>query len=196
MLGMAEEPRVERLSPTFEASNILAALDGPPPTQKDGPENLEQKMKMKMKEKIVIDDTQQPPQQPPPAAAIRSSLPPSQSSRLLLDMKLCNNYSARGSGSSSSSRLELSMVGSLLNFQSTIDRLNLEGLHANAPSGILGLPGTNSASRFDQEIGVVCNFGGSSSNFGINRPIRCDLLHREPPISDTDAAALDLSLKL
>ncbi|PQP97263.1 zinc finger protein 5-like [Prunus yedoensis var. nudiflora] len=88
-----------------------------------------------------------------------------------------------------------SRAGSLLNFQSTIDRLNLEGLHVNAPSGILGLPGTNSASRFDQEIGVVHNFGGSSSNFGINRPILCDLLRREPPTSDTDAAGLDLKMQ-
>ncbi|CAB4268565.1 unnamed protein product [Prunus armeniaca] len=319
---MAEESGVERLSSTSEASNISAASDGPPPTQKDGPENLDQKIKMKLKEKIVIDDsddddTQQLPKQPPPQPVVRSSSSPSPSSRLRLDLKLCNDNSARGSGSTS--RLELSLfntsnpgssnpgssnpvsrysqpnettdenprgsddkrsqprvftcnfckrefstsqalgghqnahkqeralakrrqgglenmggvlghspflitthiqpsypwsstpgfgrfghgsgawssrAGSLLNFQSTIDRLNLEGLHANAPNGILGLPGTSSAPRFDQEIGAVRNFGGSSSNFGINRPFLGDLIRREPPTSDTDAAGLDLSLKL
>ncbi|XP_021816276.1 uncharacterized protein LOC110758674 [Prunus avium] len=89
-----------------------------------------------------------------------------------------------------------SRAGGLLNFQSTIYRLNLEGLHANAPRGILGLPGTSSSPRFDQEIGDVRNFGGPSSNFGINRPILSDLICREPPTSETDAAGLDLSLKL
>ncbi|TQD89818.1 hypothetical protein C1H46_024642 [Malus baccata] len=71
-----------------------------------------------------------------------------------------------GSGGWSSSR----PGGLMNNFQSSIDRLNLDGLHANTTSsGTLGLPGTISASRFDQEIGSARNFGGS--NFGINRPI-------------------------
>ncbi|KAM2623341.1 hypothetical protein TB2_027857 [Malus domestica] len=97
-----------------------------------------------------------------------------------------------GSGVWSSSR-----PGDLMNnFQSSIDRLNLDGLHANTTSsGTLGLPGTISASRFDQEIGSARNFGGS--NFGINRPIiGGDVLGGEPPKLDTDTSGLDLSLKL
>ncbi|TQD81243.1 hypothetical protein C1H46_033175 [Malus baccata] len=97
-----------------------------------------------------------------------------------------------GAGGWSSSR----PGGLMNNFQSSIDRLNLHGVHANTtPSGTLGLPGTSSASRFDQEIGSSHDFGGS--NFGINRPIIADdVLRHEPLEPDTDASGLDLSLKL
>ncbi|XP_009362002.2 zinc finger protein 4-like [Pyrus x bretschneideri] len=95
-----------------------------------------------------------------------------------------------GAGSWSSSR----PGGLMNNFQSSIDRLNLHGLHANTTQ-TLGLSGNSSASRFDQEIGSSRNFGGS--NFGINRPIIAgDVLRHEPLEPDTDASGLDLSLKL
>ncbi|KAK7848121.1 hypothetical protein CFP56_005507 [Quercus suber] len=200
-----------------EASSISATSEGPPPPSLKkglGVDESNKVMIMKMKEKVskhVSDHADQP------SHSLGSS-----SSRVLLDLKLSNDDSNRGS-----SKVELNLINSmnssssqvpnepvsdentqekqpgnraLLNPQPNMDRLRMEGFQAH--NGGFGVTGGNSSPAIKLEeinTNALRNLGGSStintSKIDIKPTVTGDYLRRKGPPKN-GAPGLDLSLKL